>query len=134
MIEIESHTADIRIRLEANTLENLYQEGMKSMYSVLQPKGKNEKIKFDKSIKLTGSDKTILFIDFLNEVLSYSLINKCIYNNVISFRIFDDGLKIHLSGYKVNSFLKDIKAVTFHEAEIIKSKKGVFETRIILDI
>jgi SHS2 domain-containing protein len=134
MIEIESHIADIRIRLEANSIRDLYFEGMKSLYKVLQPKGRKGKSIFDKSIRLTGSDNTILFINFLNEVLAYSLINRCVYNNILSFRHHDNSLLIHISGYKIDSFQKDIKAVTYHEAEIIHTERGRFGTRVILDI
>jgi len=134
MIEIESHIADLRIRLGARSLEHLFSEGMKSLYLILEPEGRKEKVKFDKSIRLFGSDITILLINFLNEVLSYSLINKCMYNHISLFKNVEDGLLIHLSGHQVNAFLKDVKAVTFHEAEVIKSEADIFETTIILDI
>jgi SHS2 domain-containing protein len=134
MIEIESHIADIRIRLEAESLEHLFSEGMKSLYDVLQPRRKKEKSNVEQSINLTGSDITVLLIDFLNAVLSYSLINKCIYNKILVFKSSNEGLHIKIKGYKVATFLKDVKAVTFHEAEVIVSGAGLFQTTIILDI
>ena len=134
MIEIESHIADIRIRLKAGSLEHLFSEGMKSLYDVLQPRRKKEKSKVVRSVNLIGSDITILLIDFLNEVLSYSLINKCVYNKISVFKNSGDSLLVKIQGYKVTTFLKDVKAVTFHEAEVMESGDGDFETTIILDI
>lgn len=134
MIEIESHIADIRIRLKADSLEHLFSEGMKSLYDILQPRRKKGKSSVVLSINLTGSDITVLLIDFLNEVLSYSLINKCVYDKISIFNLNGDSLLIELKGYTVTTFLKDIKAVTFHEAEVLESGTGIFETMIILDI
>jgi SHS2 domain-containing protein len=134
MIEMESHIADVRIRLRAESLEHLFSEGMKSIYNVLVPKGKKRKNKIDQSIVLTGTDDTVLFINFLNEVLTFSLINKCVFTKISVFRNYGNGLLIDLNGYGVDSFIKDVKAVTFHEAEVVESESGKFETTIILDI
>jgi len=134
MIEIEPHIADIRIRLKADSLENLFSEGMKSLYDVLQPRQKKGKSSVVLSFNLTGSDITVLLIDFLNEVLSYSLINKCVYDKISIFNFSGDSLRIELQGYTGTTFLKDIKAVTFHEAEVLESGDGIFETMVILDI
>ena len=134
MIKIESHVADIRIRLKAASLEHLFSEGMRSLYKVLEPRGKKEKTHLKQSFKLIGDDNTILLIDFMNEVLSYSLIYKYVYVEISKFKNTEDGLFIDLKGYKVKTFLKDVKAVTFHEAEILETQTGVFETSIILDI
>jgi SHS2 domain-containing protein len=134
MIEIESHIADIRIRLEADSLEHLFSEGMKSLYDVLQPRRKKGKSSVVLSINLNGSDITVLLIDFLNEVLSYSLINKCVYDKILIFNLSGDNLLVELKGFTVAKFLKDVKAVTFHEAEVVESGAGIFETMIILDI
>jgi len=134
MIKIESHVADIRIRLKAASLEHLFSEGMRSLYKVLKPSGKKEKTHVKQSFKLIGDDNTILLIDFMNEVLSYSLIYKYVYEEISKFKNTEDGLFIDLKGYKVKTFVKDVKAVTFHEAEILETETGIFETSIILDI
>ena len=134
MIHIESHIADMRIRLKAESIEDLFSEGMKSLYIVMESRGRKGKIQIAHSLELSGSDKTVLLIDFMNEVLSYSLIHKCVFDNILLFKTQEDGLLIDLQGYKVKSFSKDVKAVTFHEAEITESEAGVFETMVILDI
>jgi SHS2 domain-containing protein len=134
MIKIESHTADVRIRLHANTLEDLFSEGMKAIYTILQPKGRSRDNKHKMSVKLKGTDDTVFLIDFLNEVLSDSLIHKVVYHKISFFNKSEEFLDIGLEGYPVNSFNKDVKAVTYHEAEILQSKTGILYTCIIMDI
>ena len=41
---------------------------------------------------------------------------------------------LKLSGTRINNFDEEIKAVTYHEANVIKNKKGLWETCIIFDI
>jgi SHS2 domain-containing protein len=134
MIKIESHIADVRISLKAQSLEELFSEGMKSLYIILQPSGKMKNKGYRKSILLSGSDKTVMLIDFLNVVLSDSLINNRVYNKIVLFRIHDDFLRIVLESSDIESFIKDVKAVTYHEAEIKESRTGMMQTSIILDI
>jgi SHS2 domain-containing protein len=134
MIDIESHTADIRIRLKAGSIAQLFSEGMRSLYEVLEPGNRKGKGGINQSIRLKGTDKTILLINFLNEVLSHSLIHKCVFDKMSRFEKHNDALFIDIQGFQVNGFIKDIKAVTFHEAEIQKSETGEFSTTIILDI
>jgi SHS2 domain-containing protein len=134
MLKIESHIADVRINLMAGSLEGLFSEGIKGLYAVLRPIGENKNQVFGISVHLSGPDKTILLIDFLNEVLSHSLVNRCVYKEFTSFRLQDNTLKASISGYKIRSFRTEVKAVTFHEAEIIEISSGMLQTTIILDI
>jgi len=80
-------------------------------------------------------DLTTLFIDMLNEILSLSHINKCVYDNIKRLTIYGDRrVEVELGGYRILNFSKDVKAVTYHEAEIRHSAAGILQTVIILDI
>jgi len=134
MLKIESHIADVRINLMAGSLEDLFSEGVKGLYAVLRPIGENKNQVSGLSVHLNGPDKTILLIDFLNEVLSHSLVNRCVYKEFTSFHLQGNILKASISGYKIRSFTIEVKAVTFHEAEILNTYTGMLQTTIILDI
>ena len=74
-----------------------------------------------------------LLIDFLNEALSLSQIHKEAYM-VVRFSSFSETeLEGELEG-KPAVFGEDIKAVTYHGAEIIKSNSGDYEIIILFDI
>ena len=61
-------------------------------------------------------------------------VNEEIYNEVKFLEFSETKLKAKIYGQKVDEFDEDIKAVTYHEVEIIKNDKGGFEAVIVLDI
>ena len=116
------------------TLKDLFFDGIQGLYAVMQPVKAGKNLEVNLSVHLKGLDRTVLFIDFLNEVLSNSLINRCVYDTIITFHYNDSYLEAALSGFKVRSFSTEVKAVTFHEAEIREAASGMFQTTFILDI
>jgi SHS2 domain-containing protein len=133
--EILPHTADVRLKVRGETLEELFKQAVLGMNQILsagwQSKVKNQKSKA--KIKVKSVDITSLLIDFLNEILAKSQANKSIYS-VLSLKIRDSSLESEIYGFPVSYFTEDIKAVTYHEAEIKKNEQGNFETIIIFDI
>lgn len=135
-ISYHSHTADVRMLIKANSLEDLFAEGVKGMGNILKDSFCTEPHKFDKkiSIEVQASDRTNLLIDFLSDVLSNSCIEKviCCHLEIIDFS--ENRIKAELFCSNIDQFDEEIKAVTYHEANIIKNKKGDWETSIIFDI
>ena len=133
--KILEHTADIRIRLSAKTLEELFQTALEVMAEILFPgilKTKTN-IRNKEIITIEAPDSTTLLIDFLNDVLSHSYINKAVYFKVKFTKLSQTSLTAEVKGIFVEEFKEDIKAATFHEAEI-KKTKGLYETNLIFDI
>lgn len=128
------HTADVRIFVQGDSLEELFLDAVYGMMEILKPKFDNQKQGTQRAITLEAADITALLIDFLNEVLLASQINKEAYDEVI-FKILSlRSLEAILRGVAVSSFDEDIKAVTYHEAEIRRTEDGKWETMIIFDI
>lgn len=135
--EILPHTADVRLKVIGKTLEELFKQAVLGMMQILKHNANIANINANDAnkikINVNSVDTTSLLIEFLNEILLKSQINKQIYN-VSSFRFQDLSLEAELIGFPIDSFDEDIKAVTYHEAEIIKNKDNNFETIIIFDI
>lgn len=133
------HVADVRLKIEANNLEELFTAALEGMANLIKSKscliGK-EKIaeNFKEKIEISSIDITALLIDFLSEVLTYSQVNKAVYCKVKFEKLENNFLNATIFGEKIESFDEDIKAVTYHEAEIKKNEKGNLETIIIFDI
>lgn len=135
--QLLSHTADIRMKVEADSLPELFvaaTEGMMNIIKIPNFKFLISKIKTERIIKISSTDKTALLIDFMNEVLYQSQKNREIYTEVKFLEFSETALKAEISGQKVEEFDEDIKAVTYHEAEIVKNEKRNFETIIVFDI
>jgi SHS2 domain-containing protein len=130
------HTADIRMKVWGNDLKDLFKDGMMGVIDFLA--GKNPKTygEVKRIINISSVDTTSLLIDFLNEVLTNAQIYKEVYKDLIfnNFSEENNFLEVELRGGVVDKFNKDIKAITYHEANIIKNDKGEFETIIVFDI
>ena len=128
------HTADVRIFVQGDSLEELFLDAVYGMMEILKPRFDNQKQVTQRAITLEAADITALLIDFLNEVLLASQINKEAYDEVIFKTLSLRSLEAILRGVAVRSFDEDIKAVTYHEAEIRRTENAKWETMIIFDI
>ncbi len=127
------HTADVRIRASADTPEGLFRAAIKGMCSFIL--GKTPENKRDKTyeISVQSVDMTAVLIDFLAEALYIinndgAMISRTEINSLTNTEIF---AKLHT--YECRDLEEDVKAVTWHEANI-KQDNGHFVTNIILDI
>ena len=132
--KILEHTADVRMIVQADSLEKLFSEAVYGMMKILEPRLDNNKEVIERKISLEAVDATALLIDFLNEVLLATHIHKEVYNEVIFKRLSERSLEAKLSGFIAKSLGEDIKAVTYHEADVKKKKDGTWETMLIFDI
>lgn len=134
--EILSHTADLKIRLAAETLPELFLLALQSLNQLLEQNFENYKhtASMMKRIELQSPDTTSLLIDFLSEVLTLSQIHKVIFFDFHVDEMTDCKISGRLSGSYVETFDEDVKAVTYHEAEVKMNTRGEWETVIIFDI
>jgi len=127
------HTADIRLKVWGKTLEELFSDAMQAMSNIIK-EVEVESSNIKRNITLKAGDATTLLISFLSEVLLLSHTNKEVYNKVIFVEFSETELKAKIEGVKVNQFDEDIKAVTFHEADVVKNKEEEWETNLVFDI
>lgn len=133
MYEYLPHTADLKIRVIADSLEELFSNSLKAINEFLQPKLERDKIK--KDIKIISNDLISLYIDFLSEVLSLTYIEKRIFC-VENLKIIQKNkfvLEATLVGEKFISLVSDIKGVTYHQANITK-ENNKYIGEFIIDI
>lgn len=130
------HTADIRILVESDTLEGLFQGSLEGMCGILWQENwpetahKVEQVR----VELRAPDMTVLLIDFLSEALTMILSRKILFRELEIVQLHERELVGLLKGFPVEGFDDDIKAVTYHEAEVIKNEEGKWETAIVFDI
>lgn len=112
------HTADIRIRIQADTLAELFRARLEGLNQFLH--SDSDKMKPDEAltvdIEVESADTTALLIDFLSDVLTLSHIHKAVFFELSIEELTNRTLKGALTGSKVSSFDRDIKAVTYHDS------------------
>lgn len=134
-IRILSHTSDIRLLIKSNSRHELFRAGILGLSRIMSVPTKEKKYENFKKIRVESIDLTSLFIDMLNEVLSLDHIHKCIFDDIQRLEIYDDKVvEIELRGYAVSKFSQDVKAVTYHEADIKHTAVGILQTIVVLDI
>jgi SHS2 domain-containing protein len=137
--EFLSHTADVKIRVNGKNLKEIINNSLLALKNFLKPK--LTKTKIEKEIKIENNNEVNLLIDFLSEVLAETYIEKAIFVKFIP-RINTDfntdkrglySLSGKIIGYKFISLSKEIKAITYHQANIKKiDNQYIFD--FIIDI
>jgi len=132
MFEVIPHTADVRLRVRASTLEELFREAMRGMYAVMHAHPGNERV--ERAIAVHDSaDTTALLVDFLNEVLHRAHVAHEMFSDAEFTRFDATSVDATLSGVAPASFDEDVKAVTYHEADVRRDGEG-WSTMLVFDI
>jgi SHS2 domain-containing protein len=135
-IEYLPHTADIRMKIGGSDLEELFQAGVKGMGNILRDDFCDKHDSFDQQskIEIGASDLTCLLIDFLSEILSISYAEKSVFCKVDFIAFTPLKLIANIYGRQIRGFDEEIKAVTYHEANVNRDNNGQWETMVIFDI
>lgn len=131
--KIISHTADLRMKVSGSSPEKLFDSATAGMMFVLKKNPSKGKVVM-RQISVDSVNLTTLIVDFLNEVLSLTEIHKEIYTNVTINKLEEKSVSAELEGVAQEFFDEDIKAVTYHEAQVKKNKKGEWETILVFDV
>ena len=131
------HTADIRLKVTGNTRGEVFVLAVEAMADLIKEgycrKGKPGFSREEK-LELKSFDGTSLLVDFLSEVLTLSHIHKMVFCELIMDTLTETELKAILRGKETDRFDKDIKAVTYHEAELIRKENGQWESTLVFDL
>lgn len=133
--KILGHIADVRLKVEGDSLEELFTAALEGMTDIIKNKICNaDEFPVEEKIEVKSSNATNLLIDFLSEILTHSHIDHNVFCKIEFEELTENSLKANIQGIKVDGFDEDIKAVTYHEANVVKNEKGNYETVIVFDI
>ncbi len=135
-IELLPHTADVEMRIEGNSLEELFAAAIHGMAQVMREGACSMRNDYpiNRSIIVQAPDLTCLLIDTLSEILALSFIHKAIFCQAHFTEFTQNCLAAVLYGYEADGFDEEIKAVTYHGAQVLQSGISRWETRVIFDI
>ncbi len=131
--EILEHKADLKIRVFGRTKKQLFENALLGMTNsfLAEITGKEFTARF---IKIKTLNLNSLLVDFLNEILYLSQINKEIYSKIKFKKFSDTEIEAELIGQKIKRFNLDIKAATYHNLDITRLKNGIWQTIVLFDI
>lgn len=127
------HTADLKIRAYGTNDQELLSNALLALIEYLSPQESRFPKQISKVIEINADNKIDLWIDFLNEVLTQMYINKFKPEELEFIEISDKKIKAKIIGNRWQSIKKDIKSITYHQAEI-NTDKYPHEFTFICDI
>jgi SHS2 domain-containing protein len=134
MYEIVQHVADIRLRVTAPTLPELFRDAMRGMYAIMRGEPERAGSEVRREILVDDSaDTTALLVDFLNEVLHRAHVGRELFHDALFSRLEERSLTAELSGIAPATFEEDVKAVTYHEADV-RREGDEWTTMLVFDI
>lgn len=146
---IIEHTADIGVTVYGKTLEELFENSAYGMFSQMTDIEKvNPEDKVE--VQVEGYDKESLLVNWLNELLYLPTTKRMLFSQfkIKNLNVVEDlglpsknkeqmSLTAEIRGEKINpkkhSLHLEIKAATYHNLKITKTKKG-YQTTIIFDV
>ena len=130
--EVE-HTADRALRIFGINLKELMISAAQGMTQLMVGDASKISTEIEKSIKLQAIDAESLLVEWLSELAYWAETEMLIFNK---FRITDVSatrLQATVLGGKAAELEKHIKAVTYHNLEIIQTPQGL-EVTIVFDV
>lgn len=127
------HIDGIKMAVRGRNLEQFFTDAFLGMLFIMKPFQKFTPEKIEREIFIEAIDTTSLLVQFLSEVLSMARTNNESYNNIIFYRIQPTSLRAKLFGVSVESFHREIKAPTYHDAEVRQVEDGAWETLIVFN-
>jgi SHS2 domain-containing protein len=129
-----SHTADVKIRASAPTLEALFSETFKALMQVMY--GKERGGRTIREIRIESTDNESLLADFLSEVLFVSEVEGLVFSDA-RIRINGFSLIAELRGESFDplhhSAGTEVKGISYSGLEIIHDANG-YKLDIIFDV
>lgn len=126
-----AHTADWALHVWAPDLSELMLNAVQGMYS-LSEMNFTEDVESHVSFTIQAFDEESLLVEFLNEILFYAE-NNSLGLGDLTLNLEGNSVKVEANGRKILQRKKEIKAVTYHNLEIIRSVRGL-EAVLIFDV
>ncbi len=130
------HAGDIRIRVFGETLKDLFNNAAYALFDLITDAEKIEH-HLAETVEVSGTDKEELMVNWLSELNFLFLTESHLFNKFEIERMTETELTATVLGEKYNphrhQIKNEIKAVTFHDLEIVQKKKR-WETKIVFDI
>ena len=130
--EIE-HTADRALKIYGRNLEELLVNAARGLNSVMGADEDLSSTPTTKSIELYALDAESLLVEWLSELAYWAEAEMLVFSKFDLQNVSPTHVKALIYGNRVSQMEKHIKAVTYHNLEIIKTETGL-EATVVFDV
>jgi SHS2 domain-containing protein len=131
--EVVEHTADWSLRIYGRDLGQLFENAARGMASLLvadlSALAADEERRFD----LEAFDAETLLVDWLGELAYLAEDEQLVFHDFELQDVSENHLSAVVRGGRAERLVKHIKAVTYHNLEIVKTDAGLTVT-VVFDV
>ncbi len=127
------HTADHALKIFGRNLEELFTAAAEGMTSLMVADRSSVTEDITKTITLEAIDSESLLVDWLSELAYWAEDEMLIFKTFKIINVTEKALDASAIGGKVPAVEKHIKAVTYHNLSIMKTRQG-YEVIITFDV
>jgi len=130
--EVVDHTADWALRVWGAGLGELMQNAALGMSSLLVDDMTSVAQDQVRNLSLEADDAEMLLVEWLSELAYWAESESLVFTN---FEVTANStyLEAEIRGGRVTELLKHIKAVTYHDLQVIETQNGL-EATIVFDV
>lgn len=127
-----SHTAEVQVELRAPTLASLFEQAGRALADLMLEEAGDE---MDESVRidLEAESREALLVDWVNELIFRSEVDKVVYTDFAVDEIDDGRLAAQISGVEVRALRTPVKAATYHDLAVEQADDHI-EARLVLDV
>ena len=136
MYEFFEHTADLGLRVRAESLDALFADAARALFAAIVEQPETVAPRENRTITLTGTDREYLLFDWLKELL-YRFDAEHLLLNRFSVQVGPEGLKAEVWGEPLDrerhELNHEVKAITYHGLKVEQTDDG-WLAEVIVDI
>ncbi len=130
--EIE-HTADYALRITGRDFAEMLVNAARGMVSLMVTDPAALPTEVEQSLELDALDAESLLVEWLNELAYWAEMEGLVFHRFELHRVTLTALQATVRGGHTPELQKHIKAVTFHNLQIIETDDGL-ETTVVFDV
>jgi SHS2 domain-containing protein len=127
------HTADRALRIYGSNLEDLFLNAARGMNSLMVTAPISGSEQQEKFVVLEAMDTESLLVDWLSELAYWAEIEMLVFEEFKIESMSSTYIKARIYGTRVRQLKKHIKAVTYHNLDIVRTDKGMTAT-VVFDV
>ncbi|MDX1412895.1 MAG: archease [Candidatus Promineifilaceae bacterium] len=131
--EVIEHTADWSIKVKGRDLDRLFIHAAEGMSSLIA--GELDALPQDeeRTISLAAYDVEGLLVDWLSELAYYAEMEQLVFAHFKISELTANKLRAIVRGGVAAELHKHIKAVTYHDLQVVRNEQG-YEVTIVFDV
>jgi len=134
--EVLDHTADIGLVVYGEDLKSLFENAGEAFFNLITDL-KKVRLRTERRIEIRKESLERLMVDWLTELLYLHEVEDLLFKKFEVESVEEEGLKARVKGEAfqkgVHVIKTGVKAVTYHQIEVRKGKKG-WRAQIIFDL